>query len=152
MRMLAELKAKNPPLVYAQEYLAEFVDWSGEAFFALPNMMQENGEPFEYPTLCDSVFAVIDSAAKTGKENDGTAVTFFAYNELGNTRPLLVLDYDIMQIEGYLLEKWLPGVFMRLAQLVEETGARLGSTGVWIEDKSTGMVLLQYGKAQSCTI
>lgn len=29
---LAELKAKNDPLLYAQEYEAEFVDWAGKAF------------------------------------------------------------------------------------------------------------------------
>lgn len=29
---LAELKAKNDPLLYAQEYEAKFVDWAGKAF------------------------------------------------------------------------------------------------------------------------
>jgi hypothetical protein len=30
----ADLRKDNDPLVYAQEYLAEFVDWSGVAFFS----------------------------------------------------------------------------------------------------------------------
>jgi hypothetical protein len=30
-----QIKQKFPPLVYQQEYLAEFVDWSGSAFFSL---------------------------------------------------------------------------------------------------------------------
>jgi len=34
-----KLKAGTPPLVYEQEYRAEFVDWSGASFFALSTML-----------------------------------------------------------------------------------------------------------------
>jgi hypothetical protein len=30
------------PLVYAQEYLAEFVDWSGVAFFSREKLLADN--------------------------------------------------------------------------------------------------------------
>ena len=148
-----ELIRKTPPLVYQQEYLAEFVDWSGAAFFTRDSLLR-NGQPIEMPNRCECVFAVIDSATKTGKEHDGTAVTFFAVikNALrlvdaeGNLPPpyaLVVIDWDITQIEGALLETWLPTVFQRLEELARECSAVMGSLGAFIEDKASGMVLLQ---------
>lgn len=139
----ARLVDSKPPLVYQQEYLAEFVDWSGSAFFALDKLLN-NGKPASTPALCDYVFAVIDSATKTGKEHDGTAVTYFSFNEhFAGSAPLTVLDWDITQIEGALLESWLPNVFRRLEELSRATHARAGSVGVFIEDKASGMVLIQ---------
>jgi hypothetical protein len=58
---------------------------------------------------CECVFAVIDTAVKTGTDNDGTAVTFFGYDEHAPI-PLVILDWDIDQIEGAVLESWLPSV------------------------------------------
>jgi hypothetical protein len=43
-QLLADLIKNNDPLVYAQEYLAEFVDWSGTAFFNREKLL-ENGQP-----------------------------------------------------------------------------------------------------------
>ena len=79
-KVLTALKKDNDPLVYAQEYEAEFVDWSGVAFFAREKLLQD-GQPVPYPKHCDTVFAVIDTASKTGTENDGAAVAFFAHNK-----------------------------------------------------------------------
>ena len=79
-RYQAELIDDNDPLVYAQEYLADFVDWSGVAFFSREKLLVDN-QPLPYPSVCDGVFAVIDTASKTGTDNDATAVTFFAVNE-----------------------------------------------------------------------
>jgi hypothetical protein len=143
----------NEPLVYQQEYLAEFVDWSGAAFFAL-NKMLVNGQPVELPARCEAVFAVVDSAAKTGKKNDGTGVVFYAVvrNHLSLVTPdgrvlprysLVILDWDLVQIEGALLETWLPGVIEILADYGVKCSAAMGSLGVFIEDKSSGMILLQ---------
>jgi hypothetical protein len=140
-RFLDDLKRDNDPLVYAQEYLAEFVDWSGVAFFAREKLL-DHDRPLPYPKSCDCVFAVIDTASKTGTENDATAVTFFAYTSYG-TLPLLILDWDITQIEGSLLETWLPTVFQRLEELARMCGARAGSAGAMIEDKNSGTILLQ---------
>ena len=75
-------------------------------------------------------------ASKTGTDHDATAVTFFALDKLSRRTPLLILDWDIAQIGGALLETWLPMVFDRLEELSRLCGARHGSVGVWIEDKT----------------
>lgn len=143
---LLKLKNDNHPLVYQQEYLAEFVDWSGTAFFSVASLLDAAGNPYDMPTKCDAVFAVIDTAIKTGSKNDGTGVTFYALMPavLGREGRLIVLDWDIVQIEGSLLESWLPTVYERLEELATMTGARMGTTlGVFIEDKASGIILLQ---------
>lgn len=141
---LLRLQQERPPLVWKQEYLAEFVDWSGSQFFNLQSLLDE-GQPVEWPSMCSSVFAVIDSATKTGKTNDGTSVIYFARGLLGAKHDLVVLDYDVQQIEGDLLEHWLPNVFARLEELAAACKAQMGSLGVWIEDKASGIILNQQG-------
>jgi phage terminase large subunit-like protein len=141
---LAKLELENHPLVFKQEYLAEFVDWSGLAFFALDTMLVD-GQPVQMPVHCDVVFAVIDSAFKTGDKNDGTAVSFWARSKFVG-HPLILLDYDIVQIEGDLLERWLPVVLARVDELAKQCGTRMGSLGAFIEDKASGIILLQQAK------
>ncbi len=116
----------------------------GAAFFDVAHLL-EDGAPVEMPDRCDTVLATIDTAVKTGKTNDGTGVVFWSYNSLTKA-PTLILDWEIKQIEGDLLEQWLPTVFERLEQYARLCGARYGSAGVLIEDKATGMVLLQRAK------
>ena len=72
------LKEQNDPLVYAQEYMADFVDWSGAAFFSREKLLVDGKPTQGYRPGVTSVFAVIDTASKTGTDNDATAVTFFA--------------------------------------------------------------------------
>jgi hypothetical protein len=143
-RILDDLKASNDPRVYAQEYLAEFVDWSGAAFFSREKLLVED-RPLPFPARCEYVVAVIDTATKTGTGNDATAVTFFARDKLGAI-PLYVLDWDVVQIEGAVLEIWLPSVFSRLEELARACGARLGSAGALVEDKNSGTILLQQAR------
>lgn len=147
-----KLKAKTPPLVHAQEYGADFVDWSGVAFFGQDKWLNEEGRPYPFPDNCDRVFAVIDSAVKTGSDNDGTAVTYFARNQWGIGPKLLILDWEIVQVEGAVLDDWLMGVFRRLEELSRVCGAREGVRGVWIEDKSSGMVLLQQARKRNLAV
>ena len=137
----ADLVKDNDPLVYSQEYMAEFVDWSGAAFFSREKLLFD-GQPLPLPARCDGVFAIIDTASKTGTDNDATAVIFFASDSVGRAR-LLILDWDIAQIEGAVLETWLPNVFARLEELARLCGARHGSIGAFIEDKNSGTILLQ---------
>ena len=141
----AELIRDNDPLVYAQEYLAEFVDWSGVAFFSREKLLVDN-RPLPNPSGCDGVFAVIDTASKTGTDNDATAVTYFAISQYSGGVPLFILDWDIAQIEGAILETWLPGVFRRLEDLARHCRARNGSLGSFIEDKNSGTILLQQAR------
>lgn len=150
---VAAFQKDNAPLVYQQEYLAEFVDWSGEAFFSLDSMLV-NGQPVELPVRCEAVFAVIDTATKTGKKNDGTGVVYFALirnavvavsadGKIGPRFSLVVLDWDYVQIEGALLETWLPGVVETGRQFAATCRAARGMLPAMIEDKSSGMILLQ---------
>lgn len=133
------------PDVWRQEVLAEWVDWSGIAFFSLTKWLDGDGKPVPWPKHCDRVFAVIDSAIKTGSANDGTAVTYYARNQFAGT-PLVILDWEIIQVESDLLVNWLPGVvFPRLEELARECGAREGVLGTFIEDKASGQTLLQHG-------
>ena len=141
----ADLISENDPLVYAQEYLADFVDWSGVAFFNRENLLVDS-RPVSFPPICDAVFAVIDTASKTGTDNDATAVTFFAIDKHFGGAPLLIMDWDIVQIEGAILESWLPNIFDRLEELARLCHARSGSLGAFIEDKNSGTILLQQAR------
>ena len=146
-----QLKAEKHPLVFAQEYGAEFVDWSGVAFFGLDKLLAD-GVALPYPTNCDAVFAVVDSATKAGKEHDGTAVSYYAVSKSNPYHPLLILDWDYVQIEGDLLLDWLPGVLRRLEDLAKMTGARGGSLGAMVEDKDSGQILLQSARRKGMPV
>jgi len=139
---VAKLKDEYPPLVYQQEYLAEFVDWKGSAFFSEDSLLVD-GKPCQMPLRTDVVYAVIDTALKDGKEHDGTAVVYFARNRVSG-HPLVILDWDVLQITSNLLADWLPSVHRRLEELAAKYQARHGWAGPWIEDKASGITLLQH--------
>lgn len=143
---IARVKAREHPLVFAQEYLAEFVDWSGVAFFDKDKLLVD-GRPVPMPLVCDRVFAVVDTAVKTGSANDGTAVLYLARNMTYGT-PLVILDWDIQQIAGNLLPDWLPNVFRHLEYLAKLCKARYGSGGAFVEDAQTGQVLIQHAQSR----
>jgi hypothetical protein len=148
----ADLIRDNDPLVYQQEYLAAFVDWSGVAFFSREKLLDQ-GQPVPYPRTCENVFAVIDTASKTGTDNDATAVTYFALNRRQPGHfPLVILDWDIAQIEGAILETWLPSVFQRLEELARLCRARAGAMGAFIEDKNSGTILLQQAQRRGMLV
>jgi hypothetical protein len=109
--------------------------------FSIDSLLQD-GQPVEYPERCDQVFAVLDTALKDGLEHDGTAVTYYARNKIAG-HPLVILDWDLIQIEAALLDDWLPSVNQRLEHFAKLTKAREGNSGMWIEDKASGIVLLQ---------
>jgi hypothetical protein len=142
---LAREQRDNHPMVWQQEYLAQFVDWSGVAFFSRESLLVNN-QPVPAPSLCDAVFVTIDTAVKTGSEHDATAVTYWAVNRHVPGHPLFILDWDITQVEGSLLEQWLPSVYQRLEELAQQTRARAGSLGAFIEDKVSGTILLQQAR------
>lgn len=110
--------------------------------FSVQNMLVD-GKPVPMPAHCDFVYAIVDSAFKTGDKNDGTGVTYFARNRFVGS-PLIILDWHIVQIEGDLLEAWFPTVEQRLQDLAKQVKARMGSAGSFIEDKASGIILLQH--------
>jgi hypothetical protein len=100
-------------------------------------------EPVPMPTKCDTVFAVIDTAIKANQEHNSTAVAWYSYNSLLRSTPTLILDWDIVQVEGADQADWLPQVHTRGEELAQGCGARRGYSGAMIEDKATGTVLIQ---------
>ena len=141
---IERLERDTHPLVFAQEYGAQFIDWSGVAFFDLDKWLV-NGLPVPAPAVCDAVFCTIDSATKTGSGNDGTGVIYWARTRRFG-HPLVILDYDLVQIEGALLEHWLPTVLQNLQDFAVQCRARAGSLGAFIEDKASGEILIQQAR------
>ncbi|KWN80858.1 hypothetical protein WM24_23785 [Burkholderia ubonensis] len=138
---LAKEKESNHPLVWRQEFEAEFVDWSGVAFFSLDRLLHE-GKPVAMPLHVDAVYCTIDTAIKAGSDNDGTGCVYWAISKhIGH--PLVILGYELIQIEGSLLESWLPSVYRQLDEYAKLTKARFGAIGAYIEDKGSGSILLQ---------
>ncbi|MEJ0017522.1 MAG: terminase family protein [Acetobacteraceae bacterium] len=116
----------------------------GSTFFDIANVLVD-GAGVAMPAICDGVFATMDTAVKTGTKNDGTGVAFWAISKrIGH--PLILIDWEIVQIEGSLLEVWLPTVFDRLEGYARTLRARAGSVGVYVEDKASGTILLQQAK------
>jgi len=136
-------RARHHPLVFSQEFLAEFSDFSGVRFFQLEKFLVA-GKGVDFPANCDTVFITIDTASKSGPDRDGTAVCFWAMNKFHGT-PLLLLDWEIISLDGDLMISWLPTMFQRATELARQCKARTGFTGALIEDKAAGMVLLQHG-------
>jgi hypothetical protein len=92
--------------------------------------------------ILPSALTQTKGAAEDSPPFVATAVTFFALDHIGRT-PLLILDWDIAQIEGAFLETWLPEAFARLEEFARLCRARRGSIGAFIEDKNSGTILLQ---------
>ena len=135
--------------VWASLYQQEPRPPDNEAFFQLQSLLVD-GLPVQAPIGCDAVFATIDTAVKTGKKNDGTAVIFWCLNKHKSQQaPLTILGYQIAKIEGALLESWLPTVFQMLEQYAQKHRARAGSLGSFIEDKASGTILLQQAKRRN---
>ena len=53
-------------------------------------------------------------------------VVYWGFNRIGDGPPLAFLDWDITQIEGSLLETWLPVVFRNCEALAKECRSRGG--------------------------
>ncbi|MHB8372252.1 MAG: hypothetical protein ACYDBI_06035 [Thermoplasmataceae archaeon] len=136
------LKSSGPPWL-VRAWLEG--DWSASASdsFFMQDALLVDGAPVEWPSRCDQVYAVMDTALKDQAQHDGTAVTFFARSKYGIGPPLIVLDWDVIQIKASLLEDFLPTVKSRLEEMAMKCRSRQGSVGTWIEDKGSGTVLLQ---------
>ena len=117
---------------------------SGASFFDVEHVLID-GQSITIPPICNAVFATIDTAVKTGSKNDGTAICFWL-STINSEVKLIMLDWEILQIEGSLLESWLPTVFEKLEMFARELKAIYGSLGAFIEDKASGMILLQQGR------
>jgi len=135
------LKSSGPPWLVRAWLDGDWDASAGDSFFTEQALL-DNGVPVDYPAKTDQVFAVVDTALKDGLEHDGTAVIYYAKNKIVGF-PLIILDYEVIQIEGALLEQWLPSVNARVEELAKQTNARQGNVGIWVEDKASGIVLIQ---------
>jgi len=144
---LERIKETSHPQVWQQEFLAKFVDWSGVAFFRLPDLLDDGHPVMDDIKIHGSVFAVIDSALKSGHSHDGTAVLYCGmqpgYMREDGHKRLIILDWDIRQLDGDLLISWYPEVQARLEELAKINSAVMGSVGAFVEDKGSGTILLQ---------
>ena len=110
---------------YAQEYKAEFVDWAGKSFFMRENLLT-NDAPEPFPQRCLYVFATLDTAFKTGKEHDGTAVIYWAYERLGN------FDEAVKHLERAVeLKPQDPTINDHLGDVYWKVGRRLEARFQW---------------------
>jgi hypothetical protein len=146
---LEEIRRMEHPLVFRQEYEAEFVSWGEEAFFKPEYILGADGLPVAWPTKCQGVFAVLDCAVKSGSQNDGTGVIYFAAGYPGSREEKLVmLDYELHSIDAAMLESLAPKILARCEFLAAACGARNGSGGLFVEDAAGGSVLIQQARSK----
>lgn len=105
-------------------------------------------EPCVLPDKVDYIFATLDSAMKDGKPHDGMATKIWAYSKLNRPRnpPLVVIDWDYIQIKGAFLKEWLPSLFTRMevwARRCHAIGSTFGNHTIMAEDASSGTVVIQ---------
>lgn len=145
---LAEMEKNTDPRVWQQEFLAEFIDWSKDAFLDIEKLLVD-GKPVAMPTTCDMIFAVADTALKGGTENDGTGFVYFAYEQTYSEPRLTIIDWDITQIKASLLPEYMPSVYDNLERLAKICRPRMGSQGVFMEDAAMGAILNQKAETEN---
>ena len=140
--VLAEEKRSNSPLVWRQEYEAEFTSLDAAALIDVTKLLQPDGEPWPEPERLDLVFAVIDSAIKTGSGADGTAALFCGVTgHRADTRILYFLDYDIVQVTAGVIEPWFEGVVARAREIVGQRTLMAGA--IYVEDAASGPIMIE---------
>ncbi|WP_321867926.1 hypothetical protein [Burkholderia cenocepacia] len=137
---LEKERTTTHPLKYRQEVLAQFVSFSGESMFSNIN------EPVDPHLRYDYIFAVMDTALKADVQgqpgHDGSAVIFFGYSETFAPK-LHILDWDVQSLDAVNQFDWLTEILGHGEYLANRYGAHFGFTKTIIEDKSSGIVLLQ---------
>ena len=117
----------------------------GDTFFPMDSLLVD-GQPVEPDWRPDGIFAVLDTASKDGAKHDGSAVAYWMRSNYSGI-PLVLMDWDVVQIKANLLIEWIPGIQRRLEELATKYRARRGSMGMWIEDAASGIQLLQSAEA-----
>ncbi len=131
---------KHVPNRYGHIWLGEY-GRTGDAFFPIEYFLVD-GQPVDVTWRTDQIFAVMDTASKDGAQHDGTGVIYYARSKYAGI-PLVILDWDVVQIQASLLSDFIPSINRRLEELAAQTKAREGNVGLWIEDKDAGISLNQ---------
>jgi hypothetical protein len=146
---LKDIQARSNPMVFRQEYLAEFVSLDGAALFNLASLLQPDGEPWPVPQAFDYFFVCIDSAMKTGSANDGNGVVYVGLTERYNLEERLpimwILDWDLMQVGAGKIEPWFEMIWARCQELTSESERRrvVEIGAAYVEDAAAGSILIQ---------
>jgi Terminase RNaseH-like domain len=143
---LADIQRRTNPLVWRQEYMAEFTSLDGAALFNLANMLQPDGTAWPEPKTFQMFYCAIDTAMKTGSANDGTAVVYVALTETHRRQnPIMwILDWDLLQVGAGKIGPWFEMVWARCRELTDKR--TLGIGPCFIEDTAAGTIILEtYG-------
>jgi hypothetical protein len=136
---LEALRATHNPAVYAQEFLAEFVNLAGVGLFDVAKMLNA-GEPWETPERFDVVFATLDSGVKGGQEHDASAIVYFGLNAAFAPLGLFVIGWEAVELGAGNIELWFAEAGRKLDEYAKH--ARMGSRGVHVEAAGLGEMLL----------
>jgi hypothetical protein len=150
---LEDIRKRTHPMVFRQEYEAQFVSLDGAALFDLSHLLQDNGEPWPAPEFLKYFFICIDSAMKTGSANDGNGVVYVGLTDLHNPDGLdpitWILDWDLMQVGAGKIGPWFRMIWERCRELIGERPNRhvLEVGPAYVEDAAAGSILLQIEEA-----
>lgn len=101
----------------------------------------------EMPQAVERVFA---SAAIVECEPDALATVYFAAT--GSTPAVVVLDWDITQLEQGTLDGYFAGMEARLSELAKATDSRSPHAALTIEPTGLGAMLLEQGRLRCCSV
>jgi hypothetical protein len=139
---LEDIQRRRNPLVWRQEYMAEFTSLDGAALFNLANMLREDGSPWPEPAFFEVFYCAIDTAMKTGSANDGTGVVYVALTELHSEIPVMwILDYDLLQVGAGKVGPWFEMVFARCSELCGNRAQKI--LPAFVEDAAAGTIILE---------
>jgi hypothetical protein len=139
---LERLRQTHHPLIYRQEFEAEFVDLSGFGLFLIERMLQPDGTPWAMPALLDYVFACIDSGVKGGVEHDATAVVYFGVRGWAERRTLYVLDWEAVELGAVDLERWFVGAVVKLCGYMKTLRITRAIGPLFVEPAGLGELLI----------
>jgi hypothetical protein len=102
-------------------------------------MVIDSGVPF--PLHPDCVFGVIVANMRPGRDTDGAGAVFCAFSAAPGY-PLVILDWDVTEMNSRLLDDWMAGCFAKLDIFSIVTKSLTGSLGMWLPNDDTGLVFL----------
>jgi hypothetical protein len=149
---LEDIRQRSNPMVFRQEYEAEFVSLDGAALFNLANLLQDSGEPWPAPNAFDYFYICIDTAMKTGSANDGNGVVYVGLTERYNPDVLppimYILDWDLMQVGAGKIEPWFQMIWERCKEMIGGgsfgPGRRVVEVGpAYVEDAAAGTIIIE---------
>jgi phage terminase large subunit-like protein len=113
------------------------------------SLLLANGEPVAIPSK--SIGYVLAVAATPTKSGDQLGVVFFLFDEHRATSswPLIIVDWDLRPVDDELFQKFVPGIYERLASLSKMFQCATNS-GLWVHGTSgVGASVLQWASERT---